>query len=141
MESNKINDKKIGRKGQTFSADIMVVIVILLFGALFLLMNNLDNDNVSKRDVDTVYEQSSEDSKLIFEELKTKNYLDQENNVNLKELQTIDVNKIKEDLNIKGKFCIVFEKDGNLVKIDPENNVNGIGDSEIIVNDVPCTMN
>ena len=33
---------------------------------------------------------------------------------------------------------IVFEKDGKLVKIDPENNLNGIGSGDIIVNDEPC---
>ena len=53
-------------------------------------------------------------------------------------LLALEEGELRNELGIKNKFCIVFEKDGNLVKIDPENNLNGIGSEDLIVNDEPC---
>lgn len=125
------------KKSQTFSADLLVVIVILLFGALFLVMNQINK--VDSKDVDALYAKAAEDSRVIVEELKTKQVLDGESNVEVDKLMAIDLDQLRQDLNIREDFCIVFEKDGKLVKIDPENNVNGVGSSNIVVNGMPCT--
>ncbi len=67
--------------------------------------------------------------------------IDSGNNIELKDLQSLDINELKEELNIQGDVAFVFEKDGKLIKIDAENNVNCIGSSKIIVNGVPCKSN
>ncbi len=123
-------------KAQSFSTDIMVVIVIILFGTLFLVANKVNSgDDVNVNDL---YEKASADSKLIVDTLKSGNIIDSENNVKVDNLMQVDVDALKQQLNIKGDFCIVFERDGKLVKIDPNNEVNGIGSDKIIVNGVPC---
>jgi hypothetical protein len=129
--------KEYNKKSQSFSADLLVVIVILLFGALFLVMNQINK--VDEADLNQIYKQASEDSRIIVEELKSSQILNEENNVDVDKLMSIDLDQLREDLNIQEDFCIVFEKDDKLVKIDPENNINGIGSSEIIVNGVPCS--
>lgn len=125
------------KRGQSFSTDIMVVIIILLFGVLFLVVNKVsDDDNDAK--INGLVERVSQESKLIVEELRNSQVIDSSNNVDVESLKQVDLDKLKEDLNIKGDFCIVFEKDGNLVKIDAENNINGVGSENIIVNQIPC---
>ena len=129
--------KKNLKKGQSFSTDILVVVAVLLFGVLFLVVNQTSKDDSDDK-VNNMVDKVSEDSKVIVDELKNSNIIDSSNNVDVKNLMQINVNDLKEELNINSDFCIVFEKDGNLVKIDAENNINGIGSENIIVNDAPC---
>lgn len=123
-------------KAQNFSADILVVIVILLFGVLFLVMNQVSNQDSKK--LDNTVKVVSQETDLILDQLKASSIIDDKNNVNVGNLMLVDVDKIKEDANIKGEFCIVFEKDGNLVKIDSENKIHGVGSDKILVNNAPC---
>lgn len=126
------------KKGQSFSMDILVVVAIVLFGVIFLVATKLNDPEDQTRKLEDLQEKASEQSRVIVDELKENEIIDTENNVEVESLLQVDVQELKEDLNIEGDFCIVFEKDGKLVKIDPENNVNGIGSDKIIVNDVPC---
>jgi hypothetical protein len=125
------------KKSQSLSTDILVVVVIVLFGALFLVMNKI-NDVESGPEFNEKYELASQNAEIIVDDFKSKGIIDSENNVDLNKLILVDEASIREEFGIIGDFCIVFEKDGNLVKIDPENNVNGIGSEDIIVNGVPC---
>lgn len=127
---------KINKIGQSFSADILVVVVILLFGVLFLVMSKIDSSQT--KDIEVKYEEATVDSNIVVENLKTTNVLDSENNVNIEKLLLVDDAQMKLDLGIKNDFCITFEKDGKLVKIDSEKGINGIGSSDIIINGVPC---
>jgi len=124
------------KKVQSFSTDILVVVVIILFGFLFLVMNKINTEQ--SVDINVRYEQADVDSKAIFDSFKSNEILDSENKVDVKKLMSMDQNQIKEDLGIRNDFAIVFEKDGKLVKIDPENNINCIGSSDIIINEVSC---
>ena len=126
------------KKSQSFSTDIIVVVVIVLFGAIFLIMNqsnNLKND----KNINQVYDQASKDSKLIYNDLKTSKIIDSENRIDTNKLLQLNEADLKEKLGITGDFAIAFEKDGKLVKIDPENNINCIGSKNIIVNGQSCS--
>lgn len=127
----------IKKKGQSFSTDILVVVVILLFGVLFLVANKVTDDNNDDK-INDLMDKANKESKLIVEELKNSLIIDSQNNVDVEDLKKVNLQDMKEDLSIKGDFCIVFEKDGKLVKIDAENNITGIGSEKIIVNNVPC---
>lgn len=126
------------KKGQSFSADILVVVIVLLFGVLFLVVNQVKDESSNTDNINQLVEKADTESKIIVEELKNNEIIDSENNVNINNLKQVDLQELKEQLSIKGDFCIVLEKDGNLVKIDAENNVNGIGSKSIIVNGNPC---
>jgi hypothetical protein len=114
----------------------LIVIVIVLFGALFLVLNQIKD--VQNDTLDEKYEAASLDAQIILNDLKNKNIVSDNNVVDVDRLLALEEDEIRTKLGIKNKFCIVFEKDGNLVKIDPENNLNGIGSGDIIVNDEPC---
>ncbi len=127
---------KKSKKSQSFSTDILVVVVIILFGILFLVMNKINTSQ--DVDLNQKYAEADTNSKAIFNNFKSNQILDDENKVNMEKILTLDKNKLREELGIKSDFAIVFEKDGKLVKIDPENNVNCIGSSNIIINGVSC---
>ncbi len=132
MENNK-------KKGQSLSADIMVVVVIVLFGAVFLVLNQINDTSNPSGDTAKKYEQASMDSDKIYQALKQKEVISSENNVNVQKMIQIDQDMIKQELGIQNDFAIVFEKDGYLVKIDPTNNVTCIGSGKISVNDYVCS--
>ncbi len=125
------------KRSQSLSTDILVVVVIVLFGALFLVMNKI-NDVGSGPEFNEKYELASQNAEIIVDDLKSKGVISSENKVDLDKLILVDEASIRDEFGIVGDFCIVFEKDGKLVKIDPENNINGIGSEDIIVNGVPC---
>ncbi len=128
---------KYFKKGQSFSTDIVVVIVIVLFGTLFLVMNQI-NSGDSATNLNGKYEEASKDSKIIVDELKKQEIISTENEVDIEKLLSLDESQIREDLGITNDFAIAFEKDGKLIKIDPENDINCIGSSSIIVNGQNC---
>ena len=125
-------------KSQSFSTDIIVVVIIVLFGAIFLIMNQ-SNNLKNEQNVDMVYNQASKDSKLIVENLKSNKVIDSENKIDTNKLLQLNEADLKEELGISGDFAIVFEKDGKLVRIDPENNINCVGSSNIVVNGQSCS--
>jgi hypothetical protein len=132
-----MGQKKI-KKSQSFSMDILVVIAIVLFGVIFLVANKLGDTQDNQQNIENIKDKASEQSRIIFNEFKSSQIIDSENNVQIEHLLQSNIEDMKHDLNIDNDFCIVFEKDGKLVKIDPENNVNGFGSDKIIVNGQPC---
>lgn len=132
-----VKKMKQNNKGQIFSTDIVVVIIIILFGALFLVMNQVSNETEGDT-IEEKYKVAQSESKLVVTNLKTNEVIKQDNSINVEKLVLLSEEDIREELNIKNKFCIVFEKNGKLVKIDPNTKLYGIGSSDIIVNGVPC---
>jgi len=135
----KMKKNRKNNKAQSFSTDIIIVIIIVLFGTLFLVMNKINNVENNDGDIKEVYSQASSDSKIIVNELKSQEIIDDENKVSVNKLLQLNENELREKLGIKNEFAIVFEKDGKLIKLDPENNVNCIGSNNIIVNGQSCS--
>lgn len=127
---------KKNKKAQAFSADILVVIIIVLFGALFLVMNKINEEK--NQDIEERANQAVQESKIIVDELKATGIIDSENRISANELLTLNKDEIKSRLNIKNDFAIVFEKNGNLVKIDSQQDINCVGSSSITVNGQTC---
>ncbi len=125
------------KKSQSLSTDIIVVIVIVLFGSLFLVLNKINeesNENISDKE-----SLAATESKILVENFKTKGIIDKENSISVEKLMQVDEAQIRSELGITGEFAIVFEKNGRLVKIDPENNINCVGSGNIVVNGVICS--
>lgn len=133
MENNKLNKNKLG---QVFSTDIVVVVIIVLFGALFLVMNQINQ--TSDLTPEERYGIAQAESGLVVDNLKTTQIIKEDNSVDVDKLILLSEEEIRTELNLKNKFCIVFEKDGKLVKIDPNSKTYGKGSSDIIVNGEPC---
>ncbi len=124
------------KKAQAFSADILVVVVIVLFGALFLVLNKISEEK--NEDLQEKVKLASTQSTYIIDELKKKGIIDDDNNVDINLLMAEDLEQIRLDAGVSNEFAIVFEKEGNLVKIDPSNNVNCLGSDKIQVNGETC---
>jgi hypothetical protein len=125
-------------RGQSFSTDIIIVVVLLLFGGLFLVVTQLDSYD-DETSIEERYQEAAVDSKIVYDYLKSEEIILEDNSVETSRIVQIDVNNIKEELGLKNEFAIVFEKDGNLIKIDPEKNINCVGTDKIKVNDVVCS--
>ena len=135
-KQNKINKLRENKFGQIFSTDIVVVIIVILFGAIFLVMNQINQkQNLSPEEI---YQIAQTESSLVINNLKSTEIINSDNSINVDKLLLLSEEEIREELNLKNKFCIVFEKDGKLVKIDPNSNTFGKGSSDIIVNGEPC---
>ena len=129
--------KKINKTGQSFSADILVVMIIILFGTLFLVLNKIND--VEDTNIEEKYEVATMESNLIYDSLKSTEVIDTQDNLDVSALLQMSDEELKEELGLSNDFAIVFEKDGKLVKIDPENNIDCIGSSKISVNGVACS--
>ena len=135
-----IKNKKMikNNRSQAFSTDIVIVIVLILFGTLFLVINkinNLETDN----NFEEIYNEATVESNIIVDNFKKIEILDNENKVDANLLLSLNEDELKQELGITNDFAIVFEKDGKLIKIDPENNINCIGSNKIIVNGQSCS--
>lgn len=129
---------KSNKLAQTFSAEILVVMVILLFTSLFLVMIKINHvDNIEK--VNNIQKESFSDSKIIIDHLKKNNILDSQNKIDVHKLVQLNEGDLREQFNIKNDFAITFEKDGKIVKIDPENNITCIGSNKIVINGQKCS--
>ncbi len=130
--------KSNSKKAQTFSVDIVIVIVIVLFGALLLVLGQI-SEVEKEPTLEERYDTASLDAQIIFENLKERGIVQRsDNSVDTQELLTINDESMREELGISGKFCIVLERNGKLVRIDPQSSVNGVGSEDIIINGEPC---
>lgn len=131
------NNKK---KAQSLSTDVFVVVILVFIAVIFLLSTHVGDKkhtlSISKERIN----KASDASKNIVEELKTQDVLTPSDELQFDNIETIDVEKLREKLNIKEDIAIVFERDGKLIKIDPEKNINCIGTSKVMANGVPCVM-
>ncbi len=129
----KMENKK---KAQSLSADILIVVVILLFGVLFLVMNKISS--VENEDVNQKFTQAETETRIVYETLLSNGIINSDKTVNTEVLLSLNHDEIKSQLGMENDFAIVFEKDGKLIKIDAENDINCIGSEKILVNDKNC---
>jgi len=127
---NKIKNKK---KTQSFSTDVIIVVIIILFGTLFLVANKINT--VESKTIGEVQSQASDDSDIIYSSLKDSKVIDSKGVIDANKLLALNDVQLKEELGIKSDFAITFEKNGKLVKIG---NKNCIGSTNIIVNGQIC---
>lgn len=124
------------QKGQSFSADVLIVVVLVLFGALFIVMNQINEQR--EADLAIKAEEAEQQSKILFDSFKDSEVIDFENNLNMEMLMSMDQDELRNTLGVRNDFAVVFEKEGYLIKIDPDNNITCLGSSKIVVNGVPC---
>ena len=123
-------------KSQSLSADIVIVVIIILFAGLFLVINQVNEEE--GKELDVIYQEAQVQSGAIYDSFKRKSIIGQENEIDANRLLSLDYESLRQELNLKHDFAIVFEKNGTLVKIDAENNINCVGSDKIIVNGQPC---
>lgn len=116
--------------------DVMIVIVILMVTVIFLVIQQ--TEVTKENNVDEIEEQASKDQQKIVDELKRRDVISAEREVDMGKLTSIDHQQLKRELGIKGDFAIAFEKDNNLVKINPEENITCVGTGKISVNGQDC---
>ena len=135
----KKNQKLIlNKKSQAFSVDIVIVMLVVLFGVLILVMSQI-GEIEKEPTLAERYETVSIEAQQIFDHLKENDIVkDSDDSVDVQELMLINEEEIRNELGISGKFCIVFSKNGDLVKIDSESSVNGVGSGDIKVRGEPC---
>ncbi|MFP4401704.1 MAG: hypothetical protein ACLFPL_00590 [Candidatus Nanoarchaeia archaeon] len=131
--SSKINNSK---KSQGLSADLIVVVSILLLSVLFVVFNQINTQE--ERNFEEVRAQSQTASNLIFSYLSTQGIVGENNAINVEELKQINVEEIRRSLDIDGDFAIAFERDGELIYIDSQTNFSCIGSDKIIINNENC---
>ncbi|NCC70838.1 hypothetical protein EOM09_04600 [bacterium] len=124
------------KKAQSLSADILIVVVILLFGVLFLVMDKISS--VENEDVNQKFTQAETETRIVYETLLSNGIINSDKTVNTEVLLSLNHDEIKSQLGMENDFAIVFEKDGKLIKIDAENDINCIGSEKILVNDKNC---
>lgn len=124
---------KKNKKAQSFSTDIIIVIVIILFGTLFLVINKIND--VESSTMEEVQEAAAADSSIIYNSLKSTEIIDENDVINAELLLSLDEEELRNELGIANEFAISFEKDGNLVKIGDK---NCVGSSNIIINGQVC---
>mgnify|MGYP001615977597 CR=1 FL=1 len=125
------------RKGQSWSIDFVIAIVIFAGALIFFysMLNPRSNVKVEElqRDASAVARQTSEE-KLPLTILDK----DTVNETKLDSLIQRDYNSIKKEMGIKNEFCIHFEDEsGNIIPI--RENVVGVGSPDIKVGGVRCT--
>lgn len=127
----------LNKKSQSFSTDIIIVVVIILFGTLFVIVSQINSIEQGPA-LEEKYAKANLQSEMIVQNLRQKDIISNQNQVDVNRLLLLSEDQIREELNIDSDFAIVFEKGGRLVRIDPENNINCIGSQNIIINGVPC---
>ncbi len=131
-----VREKIFQKKSQTFSADLFVVVIVILIGVLFLVINKINTNEVVN--TEEIEKEAEKEADLIFKTFEEKNILNENGDLDIISIKNLDYEKLKEDLNIKGDFAIVLEKDGKLVKFSPNEDQTCFGSDKIIVNGKPC---
>jgi hypothetical protein len=125
------------KKGQSLSADILVVSVIVLFGVLFLVMNQINK--TQEGDIYKKLEESEVETQIIYESLVLNSVVDEDNNLDIEEILSLNHDELRYELGLRNDFAIVFEKEGKLVMVDPQNNITCLGSPKVVVNGIACS--
>ena len=126
----------INSKSQTWSADIVLAVVIFMgtFVIFYVILYQNPNANVSnlKDQASTVIRQiSSGDSSI---KILNKNDV---NVSKINELKNLSYDNLKQMLRVEGDFCIYIEDGtGNVVLIN--NSYRSVGSSSINISGTPC---
>jgi hypothetical protein len=118
------------KKGQIISLDLIMVVTLVLFVVLFIVIYQISDFNNENKDIKKMEKKAREDSNLIINELKNNNIINNNDEVEISKLSNIDIETLKNDLGLKSDVAIYFEKDGKLVQIDPNLDINCLGNIE-----------
>ena len=129
------NNLKIN-KAQTLSTDLIIVVAFVLLASLFVVFNQINSQQ--ERNFQVVQEESKLVSDSLFNLLVSSQIIGQNNVIDLNQLKQISEEEIRRELNINKDFAIAFERDGQLILIDPEDGISCIGSSKISINDRNC---
>jgi len=122
------------KKAQTFSLDAMIAtwIFISVIITFFIILNMSSKPNEPEKLKDEgetiagilISSRAAGNQNIIVEEKVDEG--------KLKELSNKSYESLKKELGIEGEFYIHFEdKDGNIIYIDEEENITGIGSDEV----------
>lgn len=113
------------KKGQTFSIEILIVIAVLLFGVIFLVVNEI---NSSREDIDVIMQRNDEDADRVFNYLEQNNYIDfDEGNDNIIQLKSLDTQAVRQEVGVVDNYVVYVTKGDQLIYIDPKENVTAVG--------------
>ncbi len=132
---------KMGKRGQNWSTDAIIAIVI--FMVILLSFFYITGKSLLKKDLDSYgreaamipeFFQKSENESLRFID---DNKVDSKK---LDQLVAMDYDALKVMLGVSNDFCIHFEDEkGNLVFINITNNVTGLGSPKALISNVSCS--
>lgn len=124
------------KKAQTLSTDLIIVVAFVLLASLFVVFNQINSQQ--ERNFQVVQEESKVISDSLFNLLVSSQIIGQNNVIDLNQLKQISEEDIRRELNINKDFAIAFERDGQLILIDPEDEISCIGSNKISINDRDC---
>jgi hypothetical protein len=119
------------KKGQIFSMEILLVVILLMTTVILIVISQIDTVQQSG-DLDARLEANDKEADNIYRYIEENDLLEyDQNNPSLLKLTTIDVNTLKAEAGVRNDFVIYLEKDGKLVKIDPQNNIDLVGNADL----------
>ena len=124
------------KKSQAVSIDLVIVMALVLFGALFLVFTKI-NDQKDENFEDIV-KRSEQVSDSVFNSLQEEGIIADNNAINVERLVQLDEEELRNQLGVDADFAIAFEKDGKLIYIDSAQNLSCLGSDKIIVNGNNC---
>ncbi len=127
----------ISKKAQSFSADLLVVVIVILVAVVFLVAAKI-KDIQKGSGLEKTYKDITSESVSLFNYLKSSGIVDEKNTLNVEKLLSLNYEDLKEQLSLKDDFIIVVEKDGKLVKLSPDKDIYCFGSSKLKVNGKEC---
>ena len=143
MDTKKIKEVKKSKKrsistkkAQAISMDLIVVISLILFSALFVIftkINSQEDENFEK-----LVEKGADTSQTLFNSLKSDGVIVDNNAINAERMVQLSEEELRESLRLTDDFAIAFEKEGDLVGISSSQNITCLGTGKIAINGFSC---
>jgi len=124
------------KKGQIWSIDL--IIGVLIFAAIGIsiyafLAGGSDNDKISRY---------TEEAEALTEKLIDMGLINRDtgefNQTVYEQLTQMDYEDLKDELGVRGDFCLYLEFDDDNPRLLIFNNKTGLGSSDFVVGDLPC---
>ena len=125
------------KKAQSFSLEVMILVVFVMFVGIFFVVFLLD-DLGGEDDHEEIIDEMENEEVLIYNELERREIIDQRGEVNLDRLAALDANELRQELGIRSHFAITLEHEDGLVLIDSQEGVDCIGTGEMGVSGNVC---
>lgn len=122
------------KSAQTFSIEVLIVIIFLLVFALFFVTYLIGESTKSTIEVKNLAAESNAD--YIYNYLGSEGIIYKDNKLNPYRLLSIDPKEL--NLPIKGEVAIILKKGDTEYFIGPENEIVCIGTPNIQLGDVAC---
>lgn len=131
-----MKNKNNNKKSQAISVDLVIVMALVLFGALFLVFTKINDQE--DENFEEVVKKSEVISDAVFVSLQEEGIIEENNAINVERLSQLDEEELRTELGITQDFAIAFEKDGKLIYIDSVQNLSCLGTDKIIINGNNC---